>query len=56
MLLVGLLGMFDRKVALAGELGCVHPSLEVVMRPPEVFVRPLAHGEAGVLVRGQRGE
>src|SRR5438445_13878780 len=49
MLLVGLLGMFDRKVALAGELGCVHPSLEVVMRPPEVFVRPLAHGEAVAL-------
>jgi len=29
----------------------VHPSLGVAMRPPEVFVRPLAHGEAVTLKR-----
>jgi transposase len=34
--------MFDRKLASGGELGCMSPSLEVVMRPPEVFVRELS--------------
>ena len=29
----------------------MHPSLGVAMRPPEVFVRPLAHGEAVTLKR-----
>jgi transposase len=42
---VGLLGLFDRKLAVGGELGCIS-TLEVVMRPPEVFVRPLSHEEA----------
>ena len=46
--LVGLLGMFDRKRRVGGEWGGIR-SLEVVMRSPEVFVRPLAHGEAVAL-------
>jgi hypothetical protein len=33
-----------------GEWGCI-TSLEVVVRPPEVFVRPLAHDEARQLKR-----
>jgi transposase len=37
--------MFDRKPLRSGELGCIS-TLEVLMRPPEVFVRPLAHEEA----------
>jgi len=37
--------MFDRKPAVGGELGCIS-TWEVVMHPPEVFVRPLAHEEA----------
>lgn len=48
--LVGLLGLFDRKVTVDGELGGIS-TLEVVMRSPEVFVRPLAHEEAVRLKR-----
>jgi transposase len=47
---VGLLERFDRELAGGGELGRI-TSLEVVVRPPEVFVRPLAHGEAVALKR-----
>jgi transposase len=47
---VGLLERFDRKLAVGGEWGCIS-TLEVVMRPPEVFVRPLAHEEAVTLKR-----
>jgi transposase len=47
---VGLLAGFDRKRAVGGELGCI-TSLEVVMRPPEVFVRPLLDDEARRLKR-----
>jgi transposase len=42
--------LFDRKLASDGELGCI-PILEVVMRPAEVFVRPLSHQEAVKLKR-----
>jgi hypothetical protein len=42
--------MFDRKLAVDGELGCIS-TVEVVMRPPEVFVRPLSHEEAVRLKR-----
>jgi transposase len=42
--------MFDRELAVRGELGCISMK-EVVMRPPEVFVRSLAHGEAVTLKR-----
>ncbi|MGA2007147.1 MAG: IS630 family transposase [Solirubrobacteraceae bacterium] len=42
---MGLLGLFDRKLAVGGELGCIS-TVEVAMRPPEVFVRPLSHEEA----------
>ena len=48
--LVGLLQRFDRKLAAGGEWGCIS-IVEVVMRPPEVFVRPLAHEEAFALKR-----
>jgi Winged helix-turn helix len=41
---------FDRKLAVGGELGRI-PILEVVMRPPEVFVRSLSHQEAVRLKR-----
>ena len=44
-LLVGLLRRFDRKLAVGGEWGRIR-LMEVVVRPPEVFVRPLAHDEA----------
>jgi transposase len=47
---VGLLERFDRKRAGGGELGCIS-IVEVAMRPPEVFVRQLAHGEAVALKR-----
>jgi transposase len=47
---VGLLERFDRKLAVGGEWGCIW-TLEVVMRRPEVFVRPLAHEEAVTLKR-----
>ena len=42
--------MFDRKRAAYGELGGIS-TVEVVMRPPEVFVRPLSHEEAVRLKR-----
>jgi len=48
---VALTQTFDRKLPVVDEQGRMHPSLEVVMRPPEVFVRPLAHGEAVRLKR-----
>ncbi len=41
---------FDRKLGVDGELGCI-AILEVAMRPPEVFVRPLLHAEAVRLKR-----
>jgi len=37
--------LFDRKLAVGGELGRIS-TLEVVMRPREVFVRSLSHEEA----------
>jgi transposase len=40
----------DRKLAADGEWGCV-TTVEVAMRPAEVFVRPLAHNEAVRLKR-----
>jgi transposase len=42
---VGLLQRFDRKLAVGGEWGRIS-TVEVVVRPPEVFVRPLGHEEA----------
>ena len=42
--------LFDRKLAVGGEWGRI-PILEVVMRPPEVFVRSLTHQEAVKLKR-----
>jgi transposase len=47
---VGLEGLLDRKLAAGGERGCI-PGVEVMMRPPEVFVRPLLHDEAVRLKR-----
>jgi transposase len=41
--------MFDRKLAFGGERGRVSPSLEVTMRPPEVFVRELSSEEGARL-------
>jgi transposase len=46
---VGLLGTFDRKLACGGEWGRVSPSQEVVVRPPEVFVRDLSPQEGARL-------
>ena len=46
--LVGLCPTFDRKLGASGEVGRIRP-VEVRMRPPEVFVRPLAHAEATAL-------
>jgi transposase len=46
---VGLLETFDRKLASGGEQGLVSPSLEVAMRPPEVFVRELSPQEGARL-------
>jgi transposase len=40
----------DRKLAVGGEWGCIS-IVEVVMRPAEVFVRPLLHDEAVRLKR-----
>lgn len=40
----------DRKLAVHGELGCIS-TMEVVMRPSEVFVRPVLHEEAVRLKR-----
>ena len=42
---MGLFELFDRKLAVGGELDGIS-TLEVVMRPAEVFVRPLSHEEA----------
>ena len=42
---MGLLELFDRKLAVGGELGRIS-IVEVAMRSPEVFVRPLSHEEA----------
>jgi transposase len=47
---VGPTGSFDRKLAAGGEWERV-PIVEVVMRPPEVFVRSLSHQEAVRLKR-----
>ncbi|HEY0361794.1 MAG TPA: hypothetical protein VGC83_05895, partial [Solirubrobacteraceae bacterium] len=47
---MGLLQRFDRKLAVGGEWGRIS-TVEVVVRPPEVFVRPLAHEEAVTLTR-----
>jgi hypothetical protein len=47
---VVLLQGFDRKLAGDGESGRIR-SLEVSMRPPEVFVRPPSHEEAVTLKR-----
>lgn len=47
---MGPTGLFDRKLAVRGEWGCIS-ILEVVMRPPEVFVRSLSHQEAVRLKR-----
>jgi hypothetical protein len=46
---VGLLETFDGKPPAEGEWGCVSPSLEVVVRPPEVFVRELSPEEGARL-------
>ena len=43
----------DRKSGLVVELGCIS-TVEVVMRPPSVFVRPLQHEEAVRLKRLSR--
>src|SRR4051812_10664483 len=48
--LVALLQRFDRKLAARGEWGRIS-TVEVAMRPPEVFVRPLGHEEAVTLKR-----
>jgi transposase len=47
---VALLQWFDRKLAGCGEWGRISTE-EVVVRPPEVFVRPLSHEEAVTLKR-----
>ena len=47
---MGPTGLFDRKLAVGGEWGRI-PMMEVVMRPPEVFVRSLSHQEAVKLKR-----
>jgi len=48
---VALLETFDRKLPVADEQGRMHPSLEVAMRPPEVFVRELSPAEGQRLKR-----
>jgi hypothetical protein len=47
---VGPTRSFDRKLVWNGERGRI-PIVEVVMRPPEVFVRSLSHQEATRLKR-----
>jgi transposase len=47
---VGLLPRFDRKLAADGEWGRI-ATVEVRVRPPQVFVRPLEHREAVTLKR-----
>jgi transposase len=49
--LVACLAMFDRKLTPRVEEGRMHPRLEVTMRPPSVFVRPLDPEEAQRLKR-----
>jgi transposase len=51
---VGLLGLFDRKSGGGVEGGCMSSSVEVVMRPPSVFVRALSGQEATRLKRLSR--
>src|SRR6266516_2524985 len=51
--LVALEGLLDRKLGSAVEVGRIS-TLEVVMRPPSVFVRPLLHEEAVRLKRLSR--
>ena len=51
--LVALEGLLDRKPGLAVESGSIS-TVEVVMRPPSVFVRPLLHEEAVRLKRLSR--
>src|SRR5579862_4385667 len=48
--LVALEERLDRKLVVGGEHGGIS-TVEVVMRPPEVFVRPLLHDEAVRLKR-----
>src|SRR3954470_13051712 len=48
--LVALEGLLDRKLAVDGELGGIF-AVAVMMRPPEVFVRPLLHEEGVRLKR-----
>jgi transposase len=50
---VGLEESLDRKLGLAVEWGCIS-TVEVVMRPPSVFVRALQHEEAVRLKRLSR--
>ena len=45
------LGTFDRKLAGGGEEERMFPTVEVVMRPPEVFVRELSPQEGNRLKR-----
>jgi transposase len=52
---VGLAQTFDRKPGPDVEPGRMHPNLEVVMRPPEVFVRELSPAEAQKLKRASTG-
>jgi len=47
---VGLVETLDRKLASGGECRCIS-TVEVAMRPAEVFVRPLLHDEAVRLKR-----
>jgi transposase len=47
---VGFEETLNRKLVVGGELGCIS-TVEVAMRPPEVFVRPLLHDEAVRLKR-----
>jgi hypothetical protein len=47
---VGLVPRFDRKPVVDGEWGRI-ATVEVVVRPPQVFVRPLEHGEAVAMKR-----
>jgi hypothetical protein len=47
---VALIPTFDQKRGVGGESGRIATE-EVVVRPPEVFVRPLAHDEARRLKR-----
>ena len=48
--LLGLEGLLDRQRVVGDEWGCIS-TVEVLMGPPEVFVRPLLHDEAVRLER-----